>query len=283
MFAKSLVGMVHVPALPGAPRSRLSVDQIVDQAANEADQLACAGFDALIIENMHDVPYLHAGADAGHGSEVTAVMTRVALAVREIAPDKPLGIQVLSGGNREALAIALASGASFIRCENFVFAHVGDEGLMATAEAGPLLRYRRSIGAEEIAIYADVKKKHASHAITADLSIGECVEAAEFFGASGVVVTGSATGKPVDQPDLAAAREATRLPVLVGSGVTPETTRELFAFADALIVGSFIKRGGHWSNEIDPRRCEQMVAAAKAAREQLAPRRPQKRPRQRRV
>src|SRR6185436_20680227 len=126
-----------------------------------------AGFDALMIENMHDRPYVQ----GAHGPETVAIMTRVGLAVREAAPGLPLGVQILSGGNREALAVALAVGGGFIRCENFVFAHVADEGLLERAEAGPLLRYRKSIGAEHIKVLADIRKKHASHAITADVTV----------------------------------------------------------------------------------------------------------------
>lgn len=255
---KALIAMIHVQALPGSPRAELGVDEIVRTAADEARVLADCGFDAVIVENMHDRPYVH----GAHGPETVACMTRVALAVREAAPDLPLGVQVLSGGNREALAIALASGASFIRCENFVFAHVADEGLLPLAEAGPLLRYRRAIGAEQVRIFADLKKKHASHAITADVSIGEAAAAAEFFGADGVIVTGPATGKAASEGDVAAVRAATALPVLVGSGVTPANVASMLGHADAVIVGSHLKRDGLWSSTLDPARCREIVKAA---------------------
>jgi membrane complex biogenesis BtpA family protein len=258
----ALIGMVHLRALPGSPGAHLSLDEIVRTAATEARALAEAGFDALIVENMHDRPYVH----GRHGPETTAAMTRAALAVRDAAPKLPLGVQVLSGGNEEALAIALAAGGSFIRCENFVFSHVADEGLLAEAEAGPLLRYRRKIGAEHVAIYADLKKKHASHAITADISIAEAAEAAAFFGADGVIVTGSATGKPVAVRDLESVAGATDLPVLVGSGVTPESAATLLKHADALIVGSSVKQGGLWSSPLDPSRCRTVVEAVRRAR-----------------
>ena len=97
-------------------------------------------------------------------------MTAVGLAVRQ-ASTLPLGVQILAAANREALAVAQACGAAFVRVENFAYAHVADEGLMPTAEAGPLLRYRRQIGADSIQIIADVKKKHSSHAITADVPL----------------------------------------------------------------------------------------------------------------
>jgi membrane complex biogenesis BtpA family protein len=259
---RALIGMVHVQALPGTPRSRLGVEQIAARAADEAKLLASTGFNAIIIENMHDAPYL-AGAQ---GPEIVAAMTRVGLAVRDAAPALPLGVQVLARGNREALGIALAVGASFIRAENFVFAHVADEGLMPTAEAGELLRYRRHIGAEHIAVFADIKKKHASHVITADVSIADTAEAAAFFGADGLIVTGSSTARPVDPDELAEVRRATKLPVLVGSGVTPDTVPDLLTHADALIVGSWYKRAGLWSNPPEKDRCRRLVQAVARAR-----------------
>ncbi len=262
---RSLIGMVHVAALPGSPMARLAPDAIVAQAAAEARILAEAGFDSIIVENMHDRPYVHPSLDGRtHPPETVAMMTRVALGVREAAPRVRLGVQVLSGGCREALAIALAVGASFIRVENFVYAHVADEGLLGRAEAGELLRYRRAIGAEHVRVYADVKKKHASHAITGDVPIADAARAAEFFGADAVIVTGEMTGRPASPGDLAGVRGATSLPVLVGSGVTPDQVGALYQHADGLIVGSYLKQGGVWSNAMDPARCREVVAAARA-------------------
>lgn len=252
-----LIGMVHVGATPGTPRSEHSVARLVEDAIIEARKLAQAGFDALIVENMHDAPYVH-GEQLG--PEQTAAMTLVAAGVREVF-DGPVGIQILSGGNREAMACAHAADGAFIRCENFVFSHVADEGLLAHAEAGSLLRYRRAIGAQDVAILTDIKKKHASHAITSDIPIREAVQAAEFFGTDGVIITGTSTGTSAAIEDVQEAREAASVPVLVGSGVTHESVRPLLGYANALIVGSSIKEDAQWYNPIDPARAEQIVLA----------------------
>lgn len=259
---KLLIGMVHVGALPGTPRARLSLPQLAKEAALEASTLVKAGFGAILLENMHDAPYM----EGGHGPEITAGMTAAALAVREaVGDDVVMGIQVLARGEREALAVALAANCQFIRCENFVFSHVADEGLMVTASAGPLLRYRRQIGAEKVKIMCDLKKKHASHAITADVSLEDAIHATEFFGGDGIIVTGTATGKPVRIEDVRAAREASSLPVWVGSGVTPELIPTLAPLVDGLIVGSYLKKGGHWTGALDTKRCEQVVKAFEKA------------------
>lgn len=257
---KLLIGMIHVGALPGTPHASAAMADLARAAADEAKVLRDAGFDAVMIENMHDAPYVH----GVQGPEIVASMTRVGIAVREAVPEMRLGVQVLSGGAREALAIALAIGATFVRVENFVFAHVADEGILERAEAGPLLRYRRAIGAQKIDIYADIKKKHASHAITADVSVAEAVEAAMFFGADGVVITGTATGKAASLPDIEAAKKASKRPVLVGSGATAENAKSLLTHADGLIVGSSIKAGGEWVNPVDPARAKAFIKAARA-------------------
>ena len=230
-------------------------------AADEAVLLADAGFDALLIENMHDVPYLNGAV----GPEIVAAMTAIGAAVRS-AVGGPLGVQVLAGANRAALAVAHAIGAQFVRVENYVFSHVADEGLMPRAAAGPLLRYRRRIGASEIRILADVKKKHAAHALTADLSIAQVAAAAEFAGADGVIVTGGATGLPADVEELRTVRAAVRVPVLVGSGLTASTLAAYWPHADAFVVGSALKVAGVWSNPLEPARLREFVAAARELR-----------------
>jgi membrane complex biogenesis BtpA family protein len=254
--------MVHVGALPGTPRNGLPMVAIVNQAVDEAKLLLDAGFDGLIIENMHDAPYLRRQV----GPEIIAAMTMIGCAVRREMGKKPLGVQILAGANCAALAVAQACSGSFIRAEGFVFASVADEGILEEADAGPLLRYRNQIGAGAVKILADIKKKHSAHSITGDIDIGETAKAAQFFGADGVIVTGIATGQAIKVNDLGTARVATTLPLIVGSGVTPESVKDLFAYADALIVGSWYKKDGLWSNPPDKKRAAELVKAVNAAR-----------------
>src|SRR5215471_9645533 len=210
---KSIIGMIHVAALPGAPTNTQSVAEITAQAAREAAIYRDCGVDGVMIENMHDTPYLRGAV----GPEIVAAMAIIGRAVKGES-NLPTGVQILAGANLAAMAVAHAAGLDFIRAEGFVFAHVADEGLIQSS-AAELLRYRRMIGAERVQVWADVKKKHSSHAITADISLGATVEAADFMRADAVIITGSVTG---DAPKLADAREAKahcRLPVLLGSGV----------------------------------------------------------------
>ncbi|XP_072014402.1 uncharacterized protein F13E9.13, mitochondrial-like [Amphiura filiformis] len=248
LFGRSngvILGMVHVQALPGTPRHCMPMPSIIKKACQEAAGYQSAGVDGIMLENMHDIPYLHSHA---MGPEVTAAMTAIASQVRRICPTIPCGMQVLTA-QKEALAVAMATGLDFIRAEGFVFSHIGDEGLINSC-AGELLRYQRNIGAENIKIFTDIKKKHSSHAITADVSIEETAEAAEFFGSDGVIVTGTATGQPAKVEDLQDVQGAVNIPVLIGSGVNTDNV-DRYLGASALIVGSHFKHGGQWLNDVD--------------------------------
>ena len=187
-------------------------------------------------------------------------MAVVAREVKKAHPSIPLGIQILAGANREAVSAALAANADFVRAEGFVFGHLADEGYI-DACAGDLLRFRKSIGAERVAVFADVKKKHSSHAITADVDVVQTAHAAEFFLADGVILTGAATGEAASLSELRAVAQSVRIPVLVGSGITAENVRDYAPFADALVVGSYFKKDGRWDNPLDPQRVRRLMDA----------------------
>ena len=242
---KAVIGMIHLQALPGTPKYAGNINQIVQKALDEALIYRQAGIDALMIENMHDVPYTK--NDVGH--EISSLAALIAYLIKQ-ETGLPLGIQILAGANKAALAAALSAGADFIRAEGFVFGHLADEGYI-DSQAAELLRYRKQIGAEHIAIFTDIKKKHSSHALTADLDITEMAHAAEFFLSDGLIVTGMHTGDTADLNELKKVKKATNLPVLVGSGVNLDNVTDYMAVADALIIGSYFKKDGYWANDVD--------------------------------
>lgn len=241
---KWIIGMIHLDALPGTPQNTLPVELILKKAKQEAALLEKAGVDAVMIENMHDVPYLKKYV----GPEIVACMTTIAVEIRKITRI-PVGIQILAAANQEALAVALAANLEFIRVEGFVFAHLADEGYLESC-AGELLRYRKMIGAEHIRIFTDLQKKHSSHAITADLSLKDHIETAEYFLSDGIIITGASTGKEALVEDVKTAWKTTKLPVLIGSGITLDNIQTYWDFADGFIVGSWFKHEGDWKNPI---------------------------------
>ncbi len=253
---KALIGMVHVPALPGTPSYILQPNEIIEIAVNEAMMIEDAGFDAIMLENMHDIPYMNREI----GPEISAMMTAIACEIKR-KTSLPVGIQILAGAGKESLAVAQAAGLDFIRVEGFVFSHVADEGLMNSC-AGELLRYRKMIGADDIKVYADIKKKHSSHAITADIDIAETAKAVQFFLADGVIVTGSSTGTTASRDELKAVKGAVDIPILIGSGITADNLKDYWELADAFIIGSWLKQDGFWKNSISEERLRRMRDAA---------------------
>ncbi|RMG17550.1 MAG: hypothetical protein D6731_03790 [Planctomycetota bacterium] len=251
----ALVGMVHLEPLPGSPGWRGSMQAVLAAARRDAEALLAGGCDALLVENMGDLPYLK-------GRVAPETVAAAALAAEVVARcGAPFGVQLLAAANREALGVAVAAGACFVRAEGFAYAHVADEGWI-DACAGELLRARRTLGAE-VGVWADVQKKHAAHAVTADLDLGELARGAAFAGADAVVVTGLRTGHPTDPAAVRAARAA-GVPVVVGSGVGPGDAGTLSREASALIVGSALKHGGDWRRPVDPERVRAVRAAMDA-------------------
>lgn len=244
-----LIGMVHLLPLPGSPNWQGSMQDILDSAARDAEALVAGGCDAIIVENMGDLPYLR-------GEVYPETVAAMALATeRVVSFGLPTGVQVLAAANREALGVAIASGASFLRVEAFAYAHVADEGWL-DACAGELLRARFNLRAK-VEIWADVQKKHAAHSVTADLSLPDLAKGAKFCGADALIVTGVSTGAPTSVQDVDEVKTS-GLPVVVGSGVDPDNIRSLASTADGLIVGSWLKEDGDWQKAVDRKRVQHL-------------------------
>jgi membrane complex biogenesis BtpA family protein len=250
----AVVGMVHLGPLPGSPFHREPLSALLAAAERDAHALLEGGCDALLVENMGDRPYLRGQVPPW----TVAAMAIATERVRRLCPR--VGVQVLAGANLEALGVAVAAGACFVRVEAFAWAHVADEGWM-DATAGELLRARAALRAD-VAVWADVQKKHAAHAVTADVPLPDLAKGAAFLGADVLVATGAHTGAPTALADARALRAA-GLPVAVGSGVTPADAAALASVADALIVGSSLKEGGDWRRPVETARVRAVVAAAR--------------------
>jgi len=253
---KPVIGMIHVGALPGTPAHTLSVRELIDLAVREAQLYRAGGVDGIAIENMHDVPYLRGGV----GPEIVAAMALIGQAVKAES-GLPVGIQILAGANIEAMAVAHAAGLDFMRAEGYVFAHVADEGIIESS-AAKLLRYRKQIGAERVQVWADVKKKHSAHALTADISLGATAETVAFLRGEAVIVTGNVTGDPPKTADVLEAKSHCPLPVILGSGITADNLAEFYPHADGFIIGTYFKVDGRWTNTVDPARVERLMSVA---------------------
>lgn len=258
---KALIGMIHCPAFPGAPRYRGAArDQILSFCLRDAERLIAGGMHGLLVENHGDIPFSKP-EDIGH--ETAAFMAVVA---DRLAQEfgVPMGINVLANAPIPAFAVAAASGAAFIRVNQWANAYVANEGFIE-GRAAEALRYRASLRAEGIRVFADSHVKHGSHAIVADRSVTELTRDLAFFDADAVIATGQRTGDSADLAEIETVRDATHLPVLVGSGVSPDNIVPILQRVDAVIVASSLKQGGVWWNPVDAARVAALVAAAQPA------------------
>jgi len=250
----SLISVIHLPPLPGSPRNELAVDEIASQAAADARTLAAAGFHAVIVENFGDVPFF-----PGRVPHVTvAAMTVCVRAVCD-AIDLPVGVNVLRNDGSAALAVAVASRASFIRVNVNSGVKVTDQG-MVQSQAHILLRERSALAADHIAIWCDVDVKHA--APLGERSLGdEAEDLVERELADALLVTGRGTGKAVDLAHLDIVRSRTHVPVLAASGVTVDSLATTLRHCNGVIVGSALRRDGRAGFPLEQSRLAAFVDA----------------------
>ena len=257
---KFLAAMIAVLPLPGSPLYDGDDQKVIDQALADLGVYKKAGVDSILLENDHDLPYIQPPLD----EKGIALMTKIAKEVRRRF-DGPIGIQMLEAANITSLEIAAEANLDYIRVEAFVFAHVGGSGII-NGSAGTILRRRKELRAEHIKVFADVKKKHGSHSLTIDLDIKDEIMQAEFFLADGVIVTSQFTGINPDKKDLIKAKGATKLPVLIGSGMTAENIQDYLRLADGFIVGSYFRKDGKFLEKLEPERLHKFMKVFVSAR-----------------
>ncbi len=248
-------GVVHLLPLPGAPTPWPPLDDTLTRAVADARVLADAGADLAVIENFGDAPF----APGAVGPVTVAAMVRVAIAVREAAPDLALAINVLRNDAASALAIATAVGAAWIRVNVHTGAAWTDQGLV-TGDARGTLALRTRL-ASDVRIAADVAVKHAVPAGETDL--GRLAADTWHRGrADALLVTGGHTGGVPLLADIDAVIDgAPGAPVWVASGATVHNVGELLRRAQGAIVGTALHRDGDIRAPLDLERASAMRKA----------------------
>jgi uncharacterized protein len=256
---KIVIGVVHLAPLPGAPRyDGEAVEAIYARGLADARAYLSEGCDGVIVENHGDVPF---AKPDDVGPETAAHMAVVADRIR-LALGKPIGINVLANAAIPALAVASASGAAFVRVNQWANAYVANEGFVE-GEAARAMRYRAGLRAKGVRVFADAHVKHGAHAIVADRPVEELVRDLVFFDADAVIATGQRTGHTADLDYIRMIKEASHLPTLVGSGVTSDNVHDILGAVDGVIVASSLKFDSVWWNQVDPARVRGFIAAAR--------------------
>lgn len=261
---KPIIGMVHLLPLPGAPGfdAKGGMARIIDDAVEDARRLADGGVDGIQVENQWDRPFVRGDRI---GPETVAAMTRAVTEIRqEVAI--PTGINVHLNGAIAAMAIAAATGCTWIRVFELAGAYIASPGFVQGI-APELMRYRRFLDASErVAVFGDFHVKHGSHQITSDRGLQEQLEDVVESGAHVAIVTGLKTGVAPDRSTLQELRASTSIPVMIGSGLTVENVSELLPYVDGAIVGKHFKEGGKLTSKVDVKRVAEFMKAVRALR-----------------
>ncbi len=231
---KPIIGMIHLPPLPGYPESP-GIDDIIRRAVRDLQVLEEAGIDGVLIENEYDRPHRLTA-----NPETIAAMTRITRAVVQESEKTIVGCEILLDDPKASLAVASMSGASFIRTDYFVDAMTrGDYGEFAIDPKG-LIEFRRTIDATDVLILADVQVKYATMINPRPLTESARLACAE--GSDALVVTGGESGDAPLIEDLRDAMSSSDVSVLIGSGFNADNAVELLAECDGAIVGTAIMK-----------------------------------------
>jgi uncharacterized protein len=252
-----IIGSIALQPLPGSPGYGGDLEAVVARAQEDARTLASGGVDGLSIENMGDAPFFKSEVPP----ETVAAMARVLSELRR-QTTLPLGVNVLRNAGRAALSLAQAFGAQFIRVNVLTEAVVADQGLIEGI-AAELMRARRLIGAQGVAVFADVHVKHAAQLVARPIR-ESALDAVERGHADVLVVSGSRTGAPPSVEDLAQARRVAN--VVIGSGLTPENAGQLLRAADGAIVATALREGGDLRKPVDQDRLEALMDVVRGVR-----------------
>ena len=260
--SKPIIAMVHLRALPGRPQHdrAAGLQPIIDSAARDVQALQEAGVDGLLFCNEADLPYQ---LTVDHAA-VAAMAAVIAELKREIS--LPFGVNLVWDPTA-SLAVARATGASFIR-EVFTGVYESDLGLMRP-DFGAIGAYRADIGAQSVALFANITPEFASS--VGHRTLEQRARSAVYLGVDALLVSGAITGEPTDLKQLCQVKAAVPgTAVLANTGVTAETVGEVLDRADGAIVGTALKTGGVTWNPVDPARAAQFMTAARRARQSAA-------------
>ncbi len=247
------MGVVHLRATPSAlGASHGDFEETVDAALADARALAKGGCDALMVENFGDAPFHKGTRDDPVPPDVPAALAVVGRAVHDDT-GLPIGINCLRNDGSAALGAAVVAGADWVRVNVLAGAMVTDQGVIE-GEAARLAAYQKRLGATGIGILADLLVKHAAPLAPVDVSVA-ARDLAERSGATGLVLSGSRTGEPVDAAFVDLVREAVGdFAIWIGSGLSTDNAAELWPRVDGAIVGTAVKREGDVRRPVDVRR-----------------------------
>lgn len=255
---RTLLGVVHLPALPGSP-GYAGRARVHESATADAEALMTGGVSGFVVENFGDTPFRAGAVDPIVLTEMSVVIARL----RERFPEAMIGVNVLRNDARGGLAVAAATGADFIRVNVWTGEMITDQGRV-TGDAARVTRDRVAWDGA-VKVWADVAVKHATPPPGFDLEQSAADTAYRGL-ADGLIVTGRGTGASTSLAELKRVRQAVPdRPVWIGSGLDAVSVADAFALAHGAIVGTSLKIDRQVRQPVDPKRVAELVTACRAA------------------
>lgn len=258
-ISKPLIGMIHLPALPGSPSNTLSIAEILNFALKDLSALLAGGIHGVLVENHFDSPFLPYTVDA-------LTISSMAIIVKEIADRSavPVGVNILRNACLEATAVAACSSGDFIRCNFWTGSYVTDQGIINGC-AHEVKRFQNIISKTSKCsvplIFADVHCKFSSPLSTRPLEF-EVSDAFSRGKADAVIISGEKTGLPARIDDLTTLQKENLHPIIIGSGVSESNINKLLPLADGAIIGTALKIDNQIDNAVDVTKVKKLVKLA---------------------
>jgi membrane complex biogenesis BtpA family protein len=253
---RPILGMIHLPALPAAPRNTMTLDELVAFALEELERLEGAGIDGVIVENVGDTPFFREGVPP-------VTVAAMGVIVREVAraATVPVGVNMLRNAWEEAVSVAYVAGAQFIRCNVVIGAYVTDQGIIQ-GEAARMARLRKSLD-RDVLVLGDVHVKHAAPLFDVPL-VDAARDLAERGGVDAVIVSGRRSPDPPTAEMVASVVDAIELPVLIGSGLGKANACEFYELSGGILLGEIdFKVGRVWGGASDQSAYARTIAACR--------------------
>ncbi|NMB61147.1 MAG: BtpA/SgcQ family protein [Chloroflexi bacterium] len=238
----TVIAALHLPPSPASNQdTSLPMDQIVDFALKSTEKAVKAGVPALYIQDLADLPI--APTIQPH---TVAYLSVVGAAIRKEFPQLALGVCMMSHGAREPLAVAQAIGAQFVRIKVYTGAMVKAEGILQGC-AYDAISYRKLIGAEDIAILADIYDRTGQP--LGEMPLVEAAHSASVYcKANGLIVTGLSFPESIEM--LQEVKKAKLdVPIFLGGGANEENIKEALQFCNGVIVSSSFKPISGWTKK----------------------------------
>ena len=254
--AKPIIGMIHMPPLPGAPNNKMSMRQLTDFALSEADKLEGARLDACIVENVGDTPLFKEDLPPYTVAAMATITKEVVKHTR-----MKVGVNMLRNACEEALSVAQVAGAHFIRCNILIGAYATDQGIIEGCAAS-VARLRKELNSQ-VLVFGDVHVKHAYPIFNVEIEYA-AQDLAERGGADAVIVSGPRSPIPPSFEKMKKVKDAVDKPVLIGSGISLANVKQFYQKSDGVIIGEpDFKVNGVWGGPSDERAYAKAVRACR--------------------